>query len=226
MDITWHSHSCFQISSNGTEIVIDPFLADNPKASVSHDEIDATQILVTHGHFDHIADAVAIAKRTGAPIAGTFELASWCESQGATGGNQGANIGGTVEFDGGWAKLVPAIHTSQIEGGPATVAHGFVIGIGGKTIYHLGDTALTCNFKLVPDRMPIDLALVPIGGFYTMDWEDAVTAVEMIKPKQVIPMHYDTFPPIEADPQEFKSAVESRGLAEVTVLDPGGTHSI
>ena len=226
MEITWHGHSCFQISNNGTEILIDPFLSENPKASSTHEELDATQILVTHGHFDHLGDTVEIAKRTGAPIAGTFELTGWCESEGATGSNQGANIGGTVEFDGGWAKLVPAIHTSQIEGGPCTVAHGFVVGIDGKTIYHLGDTALTSDFRLVADRTPIDLALVPIGGFYTMDREDAATAVELIRPKQAIPMHYDTFPPIESDPNAFKSDVESKGSTEVVVLEPGQSHSI
>lgn len=226
MDIQWLGHSCFVLSNDGTNVLIDPFLSGNPKAAKSPDEVEATQILVSHGHFDHVGDAVAIAKRTGAPIGGTFELASWCESQGAANGNQGANIGGTIEFDGGWAKLVLAIHTSQIEGGPATVANGFVIGMGGKVVYHLGDTALTYDFKLVADRTPVDVALVPIGGFYTMDRHDGVTAVELIRPKQVIAMHYDTFPPIAADASAFKSDVEAKGLTEVVVLEPGDTHTI
>lgn len=226
MDIQWLGHACFLLSNNGTKVLIDPFLSDNPKASHSHDEVEATQILITHGHFDHIGDTVEIAKRSGAPIGGTFELAAWFDSQGASNDNQGANIGGTIEFDGGWAKLVPAIHTSQVDDGPATLAHGFVIGLGDKVVYHLGDTALTYDFKLVADRTPVDVALVPIGGFYTMDRHDAVTAVELIRPKQVIPMHYDTFPPIATDATAFKSDVEAKNLAEVIVLEPGETHSI
>lgn len=226
MDIQWLGHSCFLLSSDGTKVLVDPFLSDNPKAAKSGDEVEATQILVTHGHFDHTGDTAEIAQRTGAPIGATFELASWFASQGADNGNQGANIGGTIEFDGGWAKLVPAVHTSQVDGGPASVAHGFVVGIGGKTVYHLGDTALTYDLKLVADRTPIDVALVPIGGFYTMDREDAATAVALIRPRQVIPMHYNTFPPIEADPQAFKNDVESKGLAEVIVIEPGEVHTI
>src|SRR4249919_214708 len=152
MEIRWLGHATFLLSDESTKVLIDPFLTDNPATDVSADEVEATQILLTHGHFDHVGDIVAVAKRTGANVLATAELASWCAAQGAGDGNQGANIGGTVEFDGGWAKLVPAIHTSQVEGGPASVANGFVVGIGGKTVYHLGDTALTGDFKLVADR--------------------------------------------------------------------------
>lgn len=225
MEIRWLGHATFLLSDDSTKVLIDPFLTDNPAADVSADEVEATQILLTHGHFDHVGDIVAVAKRTGANVLATAELASWCAAQGAGDGNQGANIGGTVEFDGGWAKLVPAIHTSQVDGGPASVANGFVVGMGGKTVYHLGDTALTGDFKLVADRTPIDVALVPIGGHYTMDWQDGVTAVELIRPKQAIPMHYDTWPPIAADPQQFKAEVEKRTETEVVVLEPGGSHT-
>ena len=226
MEIRWLGHATFLLSDDGTKVLIDPFHSDNPASPVSADEVEATQILLTHGHFDHVGDVVAVSKRTGANVIATFELAAWCASQGAGDGNQGANLGGTVEFEGGWAKLVPAIHTSQVDGGPATVANGFVVGLGGKTVYHLGDTALTYDFKLVADRTPIDVALVPIGGHYTMDWQDAVTAVELIRPKQAIPMHYDTWPPIEADPQQFKAEVEKRTDTEVVVLEAGGSHKL
>lgn len=227
MEIKWFGHACFMISAGDSNVLIDPFLSDNPKAPLGPDEVAPTQILITHGHFDHIADAVQIAQRTQAPIGGTFELVAWCESQGAqSGANQGANVGGTINFGSAWAKLVPAIHTSQIEGGPCTIANGFVIGLGGKTVYHTGDTALTYDMKLVADRTPIDVALVPIGGYYTMDRQDAVTAVELIRPQVVVPMHYDTFPPIEEDPQAFKRDVEDKGLAKVEVLQPGESFAI
>lgn len=226
MEIRWLGHSCFLLSANGVQVLIDPFLTGNPAAAALADEVETTQILVSHGHADHVGDVVAISKRTGANIIATFELAAWLAAQGAGDGNQGANIGGTVEFEGGSAKLVPAIHTSQVDGGPATVANGFVVGMGGKTVYHLGDTALTYDFKLVADRTPVDVALVPIGGFYTMDAGDAATAVELIRPKQVIPMHFNTFPPIGADPQAFKAAVEERTDSEVVVLEPGGSHTL
>jgi L-ascorbate metabolism protein UlaG (beta-lactamase superfamily) len=133
------------------------------------------------------------------------------------------NLGGTVEFGGGWVRLVPAWHTSTTPKGTVNTPAGLVINLGGKTVYHLGDTALFSDLKLVADRDDIDVALMCIGGHYTMDRHDAVTAAELVKAKTVIPCHYNTFPPIETDAEAFKSEVKA---GEVVILDPGQTYSI
>jgi L-ascorbate metabolism protein UlaG (beta-lactamase superfamily) len=137
------------------------------------------------------------------------------------------NIGGTVTFDWGWVKLTPAWHTSTTPNGTVTVPAGLLIGVGGTVVYHLGDTALFSDLQLVARRGDqVDVALVPIGGHYTMDRHDAVTAVEFVNPRTVIPCHYDTFPPIETDAEAFKSDVESSTGASVVLLAPGETHSV
>lgn len=225
MEIVWYGHACFLLKEGDSRVLVDPFLDDNPSAPTKAADVEATQILLTHGHFDHVGDAIEISKRTGAGVTGVFELISYCEEKGATSDrNIAANVGGTVQFDGAWAKLVPAIHSSQVDDGPCTIAHGYVVSLGGKTVYHMGDTALTYDFKLVADRTPIDIALVPIGGHFTMDRMDAATAVELIRPRVVIPMHYDTFPPIEADPYAFKADIEGKGFAKVVILKPGESY--
>jgi L-ascorbate metabolism protein UlaG (beta-lactamase superfamily) len=237
-DIRFLGQSCFEIVDGSTRVLVDPFLKpNNPIATVTGDEIEKpTQILVTHGHVDHLADAAGIAKRTGAPIAAIVELAHWFDSLGVE-ETSDPNLGGTVTFDGGWAKMVQAFHTSTApgkgddpfsaaEGVAIGQAAGWVINVGGTTIYHLGDTCLFGDLRLIADRTPVDVALVPIGGHYTMDRHDAVVAVDMIAPKLVIPMHYNTFPPSETDAQAFKSDVESQTSAECVVLDPGETHTL
>jgi L-ascorbate metabolism protein UlaG (beta-lactamase superfamily) len=237
-DIRFLGQSCFELVDGSTRVLVDPFLKpNNPIATVTGDEIEKpTQILVTHGHVDHLADAAGIAKRTGAPIAAIVELAHWFDSLGVE-ETSDPNIGGTVTFDGGWAKMVQAFHTSTAPGkgdDPFSAetgvaigqAAGWVINVGGTTFYHLGDTCLFGDMRLIADRTPVDVALVPIGGHYTMDRHDAVVAVDMIAPKLVIPMHYDTFPTIETDADAFKADVESQTSAECVVLDPGETHTL
>ena len=237
-DIRFLGQSCFELTEGSTRVLLDPFLKpNNPIATVTADELEApTQILVTHGHADHIADAVPIAKSSGAPVAAIVEVAHWFDAQGVE-ETSDPNLGGTVEFEGGWAKLVQAFHTNTIPGSgddPFSAetgvavgqAAGWVVNVGGTTIYHTGDTCLFGDMKLIAERNPVDVALVPIGGHYTMDRHDAVAAVELIGPKLVIPMHYNTFPPIEADAEAFKSDVESQTSAECVVLDPGESHSV
>ncbi len=138
------------------------------------------------------------------------------------------NLGGTVEFDGGWVRLVPAWHTSTTPKGTVNTPAGLVISLGDKIVYHLGDTCLFSDLRLVPERNPVDVALMCIGGHYTMDRHDAAVAAELVGAGTVIPCHYDTFPPIETDAQAFKSDVESRtgGKSTVEVLEPGGTLSV
>lgn len=233
MEIHFHGHACFELVDGDHRVLIDPFLKpNNPVATVTADEVEApAHILITHGHADHIADAVPVAKRTGAHVIAMVEVAKWFDAQGVE-STSDPNLGGTVTTDWGWVKLVQAFHTNTIPGGgdePFSAEQGVVIGppaglvvnFGGTTVYHLGDTALFGDLKLIAQSTPVDVALVPIGGHYTMDRHDAVTAVELIGPGQVVPMHYDTFPPIETDVKAFKSDVESRTSAEVVILKPG-----
>ena len=223
MDVRFLGHSCFSLSDGDTTVVIDPFLTGNPKAAVSADEIDPTTILLTHGHADHIGDTVAIAKRTGATVTAIAELA------GEIGGEdvevRDPNLGGTIAFDWGWVKLVPAWHTSTTPNGTINTPAGLLVNFNDTIVYHLGDTSLFSDLQLVGKRTPIDIALMCIGGHYTMDRFDAVDAAALVGARTVIPCHYNTFPPIEADAQAFKADVESATSAGVVVLDPGETHS-
>jgi L-ascorbate metabolism protein UlaG (beta-lactamase superfamily) len=237
MEIHYHGHSCFELEQGSTRVLIDPFLKpNNPAAVATADDVTPTQILVTHGHADHIADAVGVAKRTGAPTAAIVEIANWLEARGVENVSD-PNLGGTVEFDGGWGKLVQAFHTSTMPGSeeaPFSAEHGVAVGqaagwvvdLGGTTVYHAGDTCLFSDIRLIAERTPIDVALLPIGGHYTMDRHDAVVAAEMTGASTVIPMHFDTFPPIETDAEAFKSDVEGKTSAKVAVLAPGESHSI
>ncbi len=227
MDIRFLGHSAFTLTDEGTTILIDPFLDHNPKAAVGAADVDPDVILLTHGHEDHFGDTIAIAQRTGATVVALTELAK--EISGDLGEDHDVrdpNLGGTVQFDWGWAKWVPAWHTSTTPKGTVNTPAGIILSFGGKIVYHLGDTCLFSDLALAARRGDdIDVALVPIGGHYTMDRIDAVAAVELIGPKQVIPCHYDTFPPIETDVDAFKTDVEGSTKAQVVVLAPGGTHS-
>ncbi len=223
MKITYLGHAAFTLQADGTTLLVDPFLTGNPKAAVSADDVAADAILLTHGHGDHLGDTVAIAKRTGAPVVAIVELANEIGAQGVEVSDP--NIGGTVTFDWGWVKLVPAWHTAVTPSGAAHMPAGLLIAFGGQVVYHLGDTALFSDLALVGRRGdPIDVALMCIGGHYTMDRWDAVAAAEMIGARQIIPCHYDTFPPIEADAEAFKADVETSTASEVVVLAPGETH--
>ncbi len=209
-------------------VLIDPFLSGNPKAAKSADEVDPTHILLTHGHQDHYGDVIDIAKRTGAPVVAIVELANEiAEELGGDHDVRDPNLGGTVNFDWGWVKFVQAWHTSTTPKGTVNTPAGLVIHLGGKTVYHLGDTALFSDMQLIGHRAgPVDVALMCIGGHYTMDRHDAVTAADFIGAKQVIPCHYDTFPPIETDAEAFKADVERATTSQVVVLEPGATHEL
>jgi L-ascorbate metabolism protein UlaG (beta-lactamase superfamily) len=183
-------------------------------------------VLVTHGHADHIADAVAVASKNDAPTAAIVELAGWLGEQGVA-NTLDPSLGGTVEFDWGWAKLVQAFHSNTTPDGVSVgQAAGWVINIGGSTVYHLGDTCLFGDMKLIAESTPADVALMPIGGHYTMDRHDAVVAAKLIGAQTVIPMHYNTFPAIEADADAFKADVESETSSTVVILQPGEAHTV
>ena len=224
MDVRFLGHACFTLSDGDTTVLIDPFLTGNPKGAISADEVQATTILLTHGHQDHYGDVVAIAQRTAAPVVAITEIAGELGGEGLD--VRDCNLGGTATFDWGWAKLVPAWHTSTTPKGTVTTPAGLLISFGGKIVYHLGDTCLFSDLSLVGRRNPIDVALMCIGGHYTMDRYDAVDAVKFVGAKTVIPCHYNTFPAIETDVQAFKSEVESSTETSVVVLDPGESHSL
>jgi L-ascorbate metabolism protein UlaG (beta-lactamase superfamily) len=224
--LTWIGHSCYLLEHDGTRILIDPWIDGNPAAKIKSGDVGKIDyILVSHGHSDHFADCVKIAKKTGATVISTFELVAFCQKKGAKNGH-GMNIGGAYLFPFGRVKLTPALHTGSIDGDDGaftTDCCGFLISLdGGPSIYHAGDTALIMDMQLLQGR--VDVAILPIGDNFTMGPEDAARAVEMIQPEIVIPMHYNTFPVIEQDPAGFREMVGD--TARVEILEPGGTFEV
>ncbi|MBD1373101.1 metal-dependent hydrolase [Hazenella sp. IB182357] len=222
LTLTYHGHSCFEICNQKHRIIIDPFLTGNPVATKKEDEIKVDFILITHGHGDHVGDAISIAKRNDATIIAPHEIAVYMEWQGLKA--HGMGTGGGYTFDFGHVEMTPALHGSGLEQPDQKeitymgVAAGFLLTIDKQIIYHAGDTALFSDMKLLA-RKPIDVALLPIGDNYTMGPEDALLAAEWLQAKQVIPMHYNTFPVIEQDPYPFVSRLKGKGK----VLEVGGT---
>ncbi len=217
MKLRYFSHSSFQITTDdGKRIIIDPFLDDNPTSPVKSSEVDADYIILTHAHGDHVGDSFKIAKRCDPLFICVNELAEYVKTKGYEAHNM--HIGGAYNFDFGRVKFTIAHHGSQTpDGGYGGEPAGVVITIDGKNIYHTGDTGLFLDMKLIGELNPIDYMILPIGDNFTMGIEDAVKAVEFVNPKKSIPMHYNTFPVIEVDPQEFKKKMESAGKEAIVM---------
>jgi L-ascorbate metabolism protein UlaG (beta-lactamase superfamily) len=221
--VTFLGHSCCSFEDGGRVLLIDPFLTGNPQAAARPEQLRPTAILVSHAHSDHLGDAIDIARRTGATIVSNFEIATWCQNAGVT--VHPMHMGGSHTFDWGWVKLTLAFHGSTLidENGFHTLGNpvGFLVRLGERTIYHAGDTALFGDMELIGRRHPIDLALLPIGDNFTMGPDDALEAVRLLRPRRVVPMHYNTFAVIVQDPQAFARRVAAETEAECTVLAPG-----
>jgi L-ascorbate metabolism protein UlaG (beta-lactamase superfamily) len=220
VELTYHGHSCFGISVGDVQLLIDPYLTGNDLADVRADQVDADYILVSHGHGDHLGDTVEIAKRTGAMTISNFEIRNWLEAQGVE-RTHALHIGGGYDFPFGRVKLTIAHHGSGLPdgsygGNPA----GFLLTLEGKKLYHACDTALFYDMKLIGEE-GLDLAILPIGDNFTMGPDDALRAVELLEPRVVIPIHYNTFDVIQQDPHAFAARVEAEPPARCVVLKPG-----
>jgi L-ascorbate metabolism protein UlaG (beta-lactamase superfamily) len=220
--LTWYGHACFLIDTGDAKVLTDPFLTGNPLAPVGAGDVSADFILVSHGHGDHLGDSLEIAKRTEATVVSNFEIYNWLEGQGLKNLHP-MHIGGSFGFSWGRVKLTIAHHGSSLPdgtygGNPA----GFLITVGDKKIYHACDTGLFYDMKLIGEE-GIDLAILPIGDNFTMGPDDALRATKLISPKNVLPIHYDTFDIIKQDPHAFAKRVEQETTSKPVVISPGDT---
>ncbi|MFO7653517.1 MAG: metal-dependent hydrolase [Candidatus Krumholzibacteriia bacterium] len=218
--LTWYGHACFLFEASGHRILVDPFLTDNPQASVKAGEVRADFIVVSHGHGDHLGDTVAIAKRTGATVISNFEIVGWLQNQGLKKLHP-QHIGGGFDHPFGRLKLTQALHGSALPdgsygGNPA----GLLFSFDELKIYHACDTGLFGDMELIGDE-GIDLAILPIGDNFTMGPDDALRAVQLIRPRKVVPIHYNTFDMIKQDPHAWAMRVGKETDARAIVLDPG-----
>lgn len=226
MRISYHGHSVVQINTNGKTILIDPFITGNSLTDLKADEVRADAILLTHGHNDHVGDTVSIAKRCGALVVANADLTDFIGGQGVE--THGMNIGGAWQFEFGKVKFTQAFHGSGyfMENGEIIycgMPTGILFTSEGKTIYHAGDTGLFSDMKLIGERHPIDVAFLPIGDNFTMGPEDAAYAAKLLNAKTIVPIHYNTFPPIKRDPYRFIELLEGQNGI---VLNPGESLEI
>lgn len=221
--VRWLGHSCLLFESDGRHVLIDPFLTGNPAAAASADEVPADLILVSHGHGDHVGDAVAIAKRTGATVLSNYEISEWLKApERGLSEVHGLQHGGGVTLDGLRVKLTLALHGSVLpDGSNGGNPCGFLLTFpDGTKVYDAADTGLFGDMRLIGEE-GLDLAVLPIGDYYTMGPDDALRAVKLLQPKRVLPIHYNTFPPIAQDAGAWADRVRRETQAEPVVLKPG-----
>ncbi len=221
--LTWLGHGGWSIRTGDHVVLLDPFLTDCPNATMTVDEVEADFVLLSHGHFDHVADVPAIAKRTDAQVITNFEIAQWLAEQHDVKKTLGMNIGGAVSLPFGQVKMTQAIHSSQLPdrsyGGEAA---GFLITIGEQRLYFACDTALFSDMQQIGST-GLDLAVLPIGDLFTMGPEDSLQAIQWLAPKKVAPAHYNTWPPIQQDAAKWAASVHEQTDAQPVVLQPGDT---
>jgi L-ascorbate metabolism protein UlaG (beta-lactamase superfamily) len=222
---TFYGHAAIGIDVDGIHVLVDPFLSRNPKAAVSAEEVPADFILVTHGHGDHLGDTVAIAKRTGAEVIANAELCTWLQDKGVR--THAQHIGGGFNHPFGYLKLTNALHGSALpDGSNGGNPCGFLLTAkDGKKLYLAGDTGLFGDMKLIGDE-GIDLAAIPIGDNYTMGPADALRAVELLRPRLVVPIHYNTFPMLQQDAEAWAKKVEATTASKVVLLAPGQSITV
>lgn len=226
MKLTWYGHATWLISTDQHKILLDPFLNDSPTAPIKAEQLEVDFILVSHGHFDHVADVAQIANKNKAMVVAIFEVAEWFSKNHGVENTMGMNIGGSVELPFGRVKMTPALYSSQLpDGSYGGCPAGFVVTIDGRKMYFACDTALFSDMSLIGDQ-GIDVAVVPIGDLFTMGPEDSVAATKLIRPKQVLPTHYNTWPPIQQDPENWAEMIKTKTAAEPVVLNPGDSHEI
>lgn len=214
-------HACFQLTHNDISLLFDPYITDNPYKITSINDVKCNYILVSHAHFDHLGDTVNIAKHTSATVISTAEVAGLCGEQGCK--VHAMHIGGKHKFDFGSVRITPAFHGAGVPGGHAC---GFIVNFFGKTIYFAGDTSLFGDMQLLGRLEKIDYALLPIGDNFTMGPDDAAEAAGMIRPRFIVPMHYNTWPLIAQSPENYKKDVETRFNIPVHILNPGNTLNL
>lgn len=224
--LTWHGHATLGLETGGYHLVIDPFFSGNPAADIAADAVQADFLLVSHGHGDHVGDAAAIAKRTGATIISNFEIASWFGAQGVE-KTHGQHQGGGHQHPFGYLKLTLALHGSMLpDGSNGGNPCGFLLTTNdGHKLYFAQDTGLFGDMKLIGEE-GLDLAILPIGDNYTMGPDDALRAVKLLEPKVVIPIHYNTWDLLAQDANAWKERVEQETPTKVVVLKPGESYSI
>jgi L-ascorbate metabolism protein UlaG (beta-lactamase superfamily) len=223
--LTWYGHATLGLETGGYQLLIDPFFTGNPSAGVTANEVFADYILITHGHGDHLGDAVPIARRTGATVISNHEIATWADQQGVK--SHGQHLGGGFHHPFGYLKLTLALHGSALpDGSDGGNPAGFLLTTqDGKKIYLAGDTGLFGDMALIGEE-GLDLAVIPIGDNYTMGPDDALRAVKLLKPKVVIPIHFGTWEVINQDAEAWAARVEKATDSQVVLLKPGGSFSL
>lgn len=222
---TWYGHSCIGLEVGDHHLLVDPFLSDNPLAAASPDQVDPTAILVSHGHGDHVGDAMEIARRTDALLISNFEICNWFQSQGYDNVHP-QHIGGGFAYPFGYLKLTIAHHGSALpDGSYGGNPCGFLLDTEGKRIYLACDTGLFYDMKLIGEG-GLDLAILPIGDNFTMGPDDALRAVKLLQPLKVVPIHYNTFDVIQQDPHAWAERVRAETEAEPLVLEPGQSLTV